>query len=71
MSKITHISDYKKRQGYLERPYGQCGCGGDSFNLILTDWTDDADVFALQCCECREVVELEPNNCMIITCELE
>ena len=71
MSKITHISEYKKRQGYLERPYGECsGCGSDSFNVVLVSWEDDA-IWGFRCEGCREVVELEPNNCMIITCELE
>ena len=66
--KIVHMSEYKESQGYLERPYGECGCGGDSFGLILSDWSDDASVFALRCFSCDEVVEIEP---IIITCELE
>ena len=69
MSKITHISEYRKKQGHLERPYGECGCGGDQFHLILTDWSEDADVFALECCTCRESVELEPS--IVIECTLE
>ena len=69
MSKIIPIDAYKKSQGYLERPYGECECGGDAFGLILSDWSDDASVFALRCYSCNAVVELEPPT--IITCELE
>ena len=67
--KIIAIDDYKKSQGFLERPYGECGCGGGSFGLILSDWSDDAFVWGLRCYSCDEVVELEPP--MIITCELD
>lgn len=67
--KIVHMDAYKKSQGHLERPYGECGCGGDSFGLILSDWSEDAYVFALRCFSCNSEVELEPP--MIITCELE
>ena len=67
--KIIAIDAYKKSQGHLERPYGECGCGGDAFGLILSDWSEDAYVFALRCFSCDAVVELEPP--MIITCELE
>ena len=69
MSKIIPIEAYKKSQGHLERPYGECSCGGDSFGLILSDWSDNADVFALRCFSCDAVVELEPT--IVITCELE
>jgi len=69
MTKIIPIEAYKKSQGHLERPYGECGCGGDSFGLILSDWSEDASVFALRCFSCDAVVELEPP--IIITCELE
>ena len=72
MSKIIPIEAYKKSQGYLERPYGECGCGlegSDMFNIVLSDWSDNADVFALRCCGCGESVELEPS--IVITCELE
>ena len=69
MTKIIAIKDYKASQGHLERPFGECGCGWDSFNIVLTDWSDNPDVFALRCCGCKETVELEPS--IIITCELE
>ena len=49
--------------------YGECGCGSDTFLLQLSDASDNPDVIALECCGCREVVELEPS--IIITCELE
>ena len=70
MSKIIPIEAYKKSQGHLDKPYGECSCGGDSFGLILSDWSDNADVFALRCFSCDAVVELEPQT-IIITCELE
>jgi len=69
MSKIIPIEAYKKSQGFLEKPYGECSCGGDSFGLILSDWSEDASVWGLRCFSCDEIVELEPP--IIITCELE
>jgi len=49
--------------------YGECGCGGDTFLLHLSDMSDDPDVIALECAKCRESVELEPS--IVITCEME
>ena len=69
MTKIVQMADYLKSQGHLERPYGECSCGGDSFGLILSDWSDDADVFALRCFSCNEVVELEPS--IVVECTLD
>ena len=68
MTNLISIKDHLKAQGHLEHPYGECVCECDAFNIILTDWGDDPGLFAFQCCECGEVIEIEPSS---ITCELE
>ena len=68
--KIIAIDAYKKSQGHLERPYGECSvCGGDAFGMVLSDWSEDAYIFGWRCFSCDGIFELEPP--IIITCELE
>lgn len=62
MPNITHIDEYLKSK----RPYCECACGCDSFNIILSDWSDNWYVCAIRCEGCGEIAELDP----IIECEI-